>query len=54
MLLQVLVYQKLLYNRYINTISSLESTLLDLDVFIIDPNRPLTNDTVKFNVNKSL
>ena len=35
-------------SRYINTISSLESSLLDLDVFIIDPNRPLTNKTVIF------
>ena len=35
-------------SRYINTISSLESPLLDLDVFIIDPNRPLTNKTVIF------
>ena len=35
-------------SRYINTISSLESPLLDLDVFIIDPNRPLTNKTVTF------
>ena len=35
-------------SRYINTISSLESPFLDLDVFIIDPNRPLTNKTVTF------
>ena len=35
-------------SRYINTISYLESPLLDLDVFIIDPNRPLTNKTVIF------
>lgn len=35
-------------SRYINTINSLESPLLDLDVFIIDPNRPLTNKTVTY------
>lgn len=35
-------------SRYINTISSLESPLLDLDVLIIDPNRPLTNKTVSY------
>ena len=39
-------------SRYINTISSLESPLLDLDVFIIVrlrcTNRPLTNKTVTY------
>ena len=42
-------------SRYINTISSLESPLLDLDVFIIvrlrerkRTNRPLTNKTVTY------
>lgn len=40
------VFQKL--SRYINTISSLESPLLEFDVFIIDPNRPLTNKAVSF------
>jgi hypothetical protein len=39
-------------SRYINTISSLESPLLELVVFIIDLNRPLTNKTVTFDDTK--
>lgn len=34
--------------RYINTISPLASPLLDLDVFIVDSSRPLTNNMVNF------
>jgi hypothetical protein len=35
-------------SRYINTISLLESPLLELEVFIVDTSRPLTNKTVSF------
>ena len=34
--------------RFINTISPLASPLLELDVFIVDSSRPLTNNVVNF------
>ena len=38
--------------RYLNTISSVYSPKLQMDVFIVNINRPLTNDKVNFDMPK--
>ena len=48
MLLLDLEYKKTTIGRCINTISPLVSPLLELDVFIVDSSRPLTNYVVNF------